>query len=108
MVCDIKTKRLVKNTMFLYIMTFVKLVLPLITLPYLTRVLSKDAYGVVSYVKSCMAYVQLIIDCGFILSATKEVVEIFNSGDADVNKKLGRVVGNVYAAKLSLMMVRCV
>ena len=53
----------------LYIMNIAKLVFPLITLPYLTRVLSVDCYGVVSYVKATMVYAQLVVDFGFMLSA---------------------------------------
>ena len=41
------SKILVKNTTMLYIMNITKIILPLVTLPYLTRVLSKDCYGVV-------------------------------------------------------------
>lgn len=68
------SKTLVKNTVMLYIMNITKIVLPLVTLPYLTRVLSKDCYGVVSYVKAVMQYMQVVVDFGFILSATKDVV----------------------------------
>ena len=50
------SKILVKNTTMLYIMNITKIILPLVTLPYLTRVLSKECYGVVSYVKEVMRY----------------------------------------------------
>ena len=41
----------IKNTIMLYGMSIAKIVFPLLTLPYLTRVLSVESYGVVSYVK---------------------------------------------------------
>lgn len=47
---------------------------PLLTLPYLTRVLSVESYGVVSYVKAVMQYMQLVVDFGFMLSGTKDIV----------------------------------
>ena len=47
-------KKVVGNTIMLYIMTIAKMIFPLLTLPYLTRILSEEAYGFVSYVKSCM------------------------------------------------------
>ena len=50
--------RIVKNTIYLYILTIAKMIFPMMTLPYLTRVFSTDMYGMVSFVKSCVSYVQ--------------------------------------------------
>lgn len=89
--------RLIKNTAMLYIMNIAKLIFPLLTLPYLTRVLSVDSYAVVVYVKSVMTYAQLIIDFGFILSATKDIVK------ADYDKEeIGVITGNVILGKAIL------
>ena len=84
----------------LYIMNITQLVLPLITLPYLTRVLSVDGYGVVSYVKSIIIYATLVIEFGFLLSATREVVKVKNDPH-----KLGLVIGRTTVAKLMLSLV---
>ena len=88
---------LLKNTLALYIMNIVKLVFPLLTLPYLTRVLSTDAYGAVTYVKSFIAYVQLILDFGFLLSATKRVALV-----NDDLKQVGRILGDTIIEKIIL------
>lgn len=95
-----KDNKLLRNTIMLYIMNITKLVLPLITLPYLTRVLSVDTYGVVTYVKSIMSYMQMIIDFGFILSATKDIVRV--NGD---RKKIGLITGNAIIGKVFLSLV---
>ena len=63
-----KENKVSTNIEMLYIMNIAQLVLPLITLPYLTRVLSVDGYGVVSYVKSLIIYITLIIEFGYLLS----------------------------------------
>ena len=92
------SKSLVKNTVMLYIMNIAKIVLPLITLPYLTRVLSKDCYGTVSYVKAVMQYMQVVVDFGFQLSATRDIV------NARGNKqKINQTVGDTLLAKLMLV-----
>ncbi|MBQ9744186.1 MAG: oligosaccharide flippase family protein [Clostridia bacterium] len=91
------------NTIMLYIMSIAKLIFPLLTLPYLTRVLSEDTYGFVSYVKSCMTYMQLIIDFGFILSSVKDIVKA--NGD---NEKIGKIAGNTFLAKTMLSIVSAV
>lgn len=83
--------------MMLYLMNAAQLALPLVTLPYLTRVLSLDAYGVVAYVKSLIIYATLVIEFGFLLSATRDIVQ------AKENKvALGKIVGRTTEAKLVL------
>ena len=92
-----------KNTIMLYIMNIAKMVFPLLTLPYLTRVLSSDMYGLVAYVKSCMIYIQLLIDFGFILSSVKDIVK------ANGNKeKIGYIVGNTFFSKFILAIISCI
>ena len=88
---------MVRNTTMLYVMNSVKMILPLFTLPYLTRVLSVDCYGVVAYVKSCITYMQLTVDFGFLLSSTKEIVKARNDPT-----RIGQVVGDTLAAKMLL------
>ena len=56
-------------------MNIAKMLFPLLTLPYLTRVLSTDCYGSVVYVKSVTTYLQMLVDFGFVLSATKSIVQ---------------------------------
>ncbi|MBQ8431574.1 MAG: oligosaccharide flippase family protein [Clostridia bacterium] len=105
----LKTK-VVGNTVMLYLMTFAKLIFPLLTLPYLTRVLSEESYAVVSYVKSCMSYMQMIIDFGFILSSVKDIVKANED-----KKEIGSIVGHTFLAKMFLsvtagvvLLVMCV
>lgn len=66
--------KFLKNSFYMYLLTIAKILMPFVTLPYLTRVLSVETYGVVVYVKSILRYVQLVIDFGFLLSVTKEIV----------------------------------
>ncbi len=82
------------------VLTVAKLIFPLLILPYLTRVLTKETYGVVSYVKAVMAYVQIIIDFGFMYSAVKEIV--LAKGDKE---EVNRIISNTILAKLVLSFV---
>lgn len=94
----IQDKKIIHNTSMLYIMNIAKMIFPLITLPYLTRVLSVPGYGVVSYVKAIMQYMQLIVDFGFLLSGTKDIVLV--QGEKD---KIDHEVGNIFLARLLLV-----
>ncbi|MCC4480380.1 oligosaccharide flippase family protein [Limosilactobacillus reuteri] len=84
----------------LYIMNIAQLILPLITLPYLTRVLTVNGYGVVNYVKSLMMYITLIIEFGFTLSGTKEIVEAENNKD-----KINQIISKVTISKTILSVL---
>lgn len=92
-----------KNILMLYLMTGARYVLPLILLPYLTRVLSKDCYGAVAYTKSFVAFELVIIGFGFMYSATREVAM-----HRDDPKLLSVILGDVTAAQLMLAAVTLV
>lgn len=98
-----KYSRVVSNTVMLYILSIVRMVLPLVSLPYLTRVLSEDAYGLVAYVKSCMSYITILIDFGFILSSVKDIVK----ADGDL-KQIGCITGNTLFLKFVLSLISAV
>lgn len=87
-------KRVAMNTTMLMIFHVAKIVFPFATLPYLTRVLSTDTYGIVAYVKTIMTYLQVLVDFGFVLSATKDIVKVRDDKD-----KIGLVVGDTLIAR---------
>ena len=98
-----KRSNVFQNTAMLYIMSFAKLILPLLTMPYLTRVLSEDSYGFMAYVRSCMTYMQLIIDFGFILSSVKDIVNA-----KDDKRQIGTIAGNTFLAKSILCVIAAI
>ena len=89
-----KKNRIVRNTAMLYLMNIAKLVLPLLTIPYLTRVLSTGGYAVYYYVRTVLTYVQLIIDFGFLLSATRDIARF-----REDKEKVGEITGHVMLGK---------
>ena len=99
---NIKTQDrvLFSNTIFLYILTFSSQFFSFLTVPYLTRVLGPSVYGKVGIAVAYMAYVQIILDFGFILSATQKVVE----NRDDINK-LGKILTAVTCVKLTLSTI---
>lgn len=67
------TRKTVKNGIWLYALQFFNTVLPLVTLPYITRVLGASQYGIFSIILNFVSYLQVIIEYGFGLSATRKV-----------------------------------
>lgn len=96
----IKISKSASNISLLYIMNIAQMILPLVTLPYLARIFSISNYGAISYVKSIMVYANLIMQFGFLLSGTREIVEA--RGDLE---KIGRIVGKITQAKLLLSLI---
>ena len=96
--------KLLSNTIYLYILTIVKMIFPLVTLPYLTHILSVETYGSVAYVKSYMSYVQLVLDFGFLLSATKNIAVAKGKDDT----RIEYIVGDTLAEKVILLFAAAV
>ena len=90
-------KRLLSNTGFLYLMTISVQILNLLTIPFLTRVLGPAVYGRIGLAQGYMSYVQIILDFGFILSATQMISEHSND-----KKVASMVIASVSTIKLFL------
>jgi PST family polysaccharide transporter len=72
-------------------------ILPLITVPYLVRVLGPEKFGLVSFGQSLIAIFSLFVGYGYDLSATREI-----SLNRLANKKVSRIAGRVWVAKAVL------
>lgn len=88
---------LLKNTIMLYIMQFSTYLLNFIVVPYETRVLGQTYYGKLGVATAIMVYFQLVIDFGFILSATEEV-----SRHRENKKRISKILTSVTISKLFL------
>ena len=92
--------RISSNIIYLYFLTIAKILFPLLTFPYLTRVLSVDTYGMVSYVRATIIYMQIFVDFGFSLSAVKDIARIKND-----KTRVGEITGDVIIAELLLCVI---
>lgn len=90
---------LLKNTVYLYLMTFSSYFFSLITLPYETRVLGPESFGVLGFATAFYMYFYVILDFGFILFATKKVTE--NSNDKG---ELSKILSGVTYVKLIIFI----
>ena len=95
-----ENKVLINNTIMMYLMCIAKIVIPLVSLPYLTRVLTVDCYGSVSFVKSIINYFQILIEFGFLLSATKDIVDILKN-----KENPNKVIGDTLYAQMMLCII---
>lgn len=105
-----KEKRLAKNTFFLYLMQISSYIFPLLTFPYLTRVLGAEKYGVVVFSNAVMQYFTLFIEFGFILSATNLCSQFRYDRERLGNITFGVMYAKIFLALVSgiVLMVLCV
>ncbi len=90
---------LARNAAALYGVHAANLLLPVIMIPFLARVLRPDGWGLVVFAQSFAAWLGLLVEYGFQLSATRMVAT--TRGDAE---RLRRVVAGVQGAKLLLVL----
>lgn len=96
-------KRILENIISLFSLQGLTYILPIITFPYLTRVLGPEKYGLIAFATSFVAYFQILTDYGFNLSATREVS--INRND---KKKLSKIFCSVISTKIILMILSLV
>lgn len=90
-------RTLARNVISLYGVQFANYLLPLITIPYLTRVLGPAMWGLVAFAQAFGAYVAVGVGYGFDLSASREVAK-----NLDSKTELANLVAGVMGAKLLL------
>lgn len=93
---------LLKNTAMLSVLQLSTYALGLIAIPYETRVLGVEAFGLLGAATAIMVYFQLVIDFGFLLSATEDV-----AANRENKPYLCRLLTAVTLAKLLLAVCSC-
>lgn len=89
-----------QNLLSLYGVTAANYLFPLLTLPYLARVLGPSGFGALAIVQSLGQYLSLVVEYGFTLSATREVAR-----SREDRARLAQILAEVLGARLLLACV---
>ncbi len=91
---------LVKNFISLSVVQGLNYILPLITVPYITRVLGVANFGTVNIAAAIMTYFSIFTDYGFNLSATRDI-----SINRDDKEKVSAIFSSVMVIKAALSLI---
>ncbi|MFQ5453712.1 MAG: flippase [Candidatus Zixiibacteriota bacterium] len=97
---DEKKKRLIENYFSLSVLQGANYLLPLITLPYLVRVLGAEKFGLVMFAQAFMQYFIIFSDYGFNLSATREI-----SVNRDNRQKVSEIYSSIMIIKTVIILL---
>lgn len=67
------THKLVSNILSLGVVQLVNYIFPLITTPYISRIIGPDGYGILNYSTAFIGYFSLLIGYGFDMTATRRI-----------------------------------
>lgn len=93
----LKSKAL-KNGVWMYLLQFFNAVVPLLTLPYITRILGTIHFGNFSIALNIVTYLQVLVEYGFGMSATRKVA--VNNTD-----NINRLFTAVFGSRLLLLLI---
>jgi O-antigen/teichoic acid export membrane protein len=90
-------KKIVENFSYLTILQFFSLLFPLITYPYLLRVLGLEVYGSIVFANSITMFIAIIINFGFNITGTRDIA-CCKENRVEINK----IVSSIYTIKFAL------
>lgn len=92
-------KKLTGNFISLSLVQGLSIVFPLITFPYLLRVLGVEGFGIFTLIQTFIMYFDLLVSFGFGLTATQQI-----SNNTNHVHKMNQVIASVYFIKMILFV----
>lgn len=86
-----KHKILIKNFSYLSALQVFNMLIPLVTYPYLIRILGKETYGLVIFAQAIVGYLVILVGFGFNMTATKEI-SIHRNNKAKLNEIISGIL----------------
>jgi len=93
-------KVLIQNFSYLALLQVAGYIFPLITIPYLARVIGVDGFGKIAFASAIMIWFQTIADWGFNYTATRDVAK-----NRDDKEKVSEIFSNVLWARCLLVLL---
>ncbi|TFM15510.1 flippase, partial [Escherichia coli] len=89
-----------KNVIYLVLMQAVNYIAPLVLVPYLTRILGVEKYGVLGLAITVSQYLILLTDFGFNFTASRKIAQF-----KDSKVRVSQIFWTIISAKFLMMIV---
>lgn len=96
-------KVLVQNFAYLSLLQVAGYVFPLITMPYLAKVIGVEGFGKIAFAAAVMVWLQTIADWGFNLTATRDVAQ-----NRENPEKVSEIFSRVLWARITLTTISAI
>ena len=93
-------KTVISNFGYLSLLQIAGYIFPLITMPYLARVIGPSGFGKIAFASAIIVWIQTIADWGFNFTATRDVAQ-----NRDNKKKVSEIFSNVLWARCLLTFI---
>ncbi|MCF0074490.1 oligosaccharide flippase family protein [Dyadobacter sp. CY261] len=104
LISKLKThKTIISSFGYLSILQVLNMVMPLVSYPYLIRVLGTESYGLIIYITTIASYFSILVNFGYQLTATKKVAQ-----NRHRIAKLNQIVSAVIISKVFLLLISAV
>lgn len=91
-----------RNGTYLYVLQFFNTVIPLLTLPYITKVIGIEQYGVLNKVLNYVLYMQAFVEYGFTLNGARKI------SLATSEEEINQIRSNIIYSKFLLLIISSV
>ena len=98
--CSKEGSTVIKNVGYLSLLQIAGYIFPLITMPYLARIIGSEGFGKIAFASGLIVWIQTIADWGFNFTATRDVAQ--NRDDKVV---VSQIFSNVLWARFFLTLV---
>jgi len=95
-----KHKILASNFVYLFVLQTLNVILPLITFPYLIRVLGVEYFGLLSFSLAFATYFQIVTEYGFNSTGTRDISLAINNREKQI-----LIFNQIMSAKLILVSI---
>lgn len=98
--CSKDTKTLINNFAYLSLLQISGYIFPIITYPYLAKIIGLSGFGSIAFASSIIIYCMTITDWGFMFTATRDVAQNRNNLE-----KISHIFSTVTCARFFLMFI---
>lgn len=96
---NILKSKIFKNSIWLTVLQVVNTVIPVLTIPYITRILGSGEYGTFSIALNWILYFQVLVEFGFGLSGARKVSIM------EKDNELNDIFNNIISARIILFVL---